>query len=178
MTHGPLEDSTGRATRVLRQAVAYQGSPVAFIQMLAAMDRDGEIERSIKGKRTFRIAGVDRSVTARESQRAFRAATEPPVLEIDYDRLARAVVSEFLGRLATASAFGPPEPHPGASDPENAVRAENARLIDERNDYARRLEEARRKLDELLGPAGSSTGEDSRPNVVTSPSFRSPARSS
>jgi hypothetical protein len=137
------------------------------MQMLAAMDRDGEIERTIKGKRTFRIAGVDRTVAYDEPTQHSRPAAEPPTLEIDYERLARAVVGELLGRLVAASAIGGTEPQHAASDPRTVVAAENARLIEERNEYARRLEEARRHLDALLGSPEPSKAQGSRPGVAS-----------
>src|ERR1700679_816497 len=58
--HGPIVDSSGRATAVLKDVIGYQGSAVAFIQLITAMDKSAEIEREIRGKRTYRISGQDR----------------------------------------------------------------------------------------------------------------------
>ena len=55
---GPVVDPSGYATSVLREAIAYEGSSVAFIQLIAAMDHDGELKREIVGKRTFQIEGI------------------------------------------------------------------------------------------------------------------------
>ena len=57
-TSGPIVDPSGYATGVLKDAIGYSGSSVAFIQLIAAMDRDGEIEREIRGKRTYKIEGI------------------------------------------------------------------------------------------------------------------------
>lgn len=169
-TRGPIEDATGRATRVLRLAVAYQGSPAAFMQLLAAMDRDSEIERSIRGKRTFRIAGADRAAVAHDPTGAqpLPAAATP---QFDYERMARAVVNELVGRLAATSAMDRAEPQPAASRPDDAAAAEHARLVADRNDYARRLEQARRQLDEMLDLAEASKAMDVPPNVGANPLF-------
>ncbi len=54
--NGPIEDASGRATAKLKASLHYQHSPAALSQMLSSMERSGEIERTTKGKRTFRIA--------------------------------------------------------------------------------------------------------------------------
>lgn len=146
---GPLEEASGHATSALKEAIDYQGSPVAFIQLIAAMDRDGEIEREIRGKRTYRITGTGRSATGiapavshgQGSVRMEAHTTDGTAVavDIDYDRLAKALVREFLGAVASGE-------RPAMEDEVDA-----ARLAAERDDYVRRLEEAREKLDELLG---------------------------
>ena len=73
--HGPLEDSNGRATAKLREAVGYGGSEANFTQLISNMDRSGEVRREVRGKRTFRIAAagddlplnVDNSTDSAES---------------------------------------------------------------------------------------------------------------
>jgi hypothetical protein len=67
-THGAVDDPNGYATSVLKEAIEYDGTPVAFIQLIAAMDRDGEITRTVRGKRTYRITGSE-----------VAASTPPPV---------------------------------------------------------------------------------------------------
>ena len=59
--HGPIEDSTGRATAKLRQALGYQGSQENFTELIANMDRAGQFTREVKGKRTYPIVPVDSS---------------------------------------------------------------------------------------------------------------------
>ncbi|WP_345527652.1 hypothetical protein [Nocardioides endophyticus] len=148
-TAGPLDEPSGHATTALKEAIDYQGSSVAFIQLIAAMDRDGEIEREIRGKRTYRISGTGRSAVgigapayapATARVEAVTADGGSAVVEIDYDRLARALVREFL------SVAGGQAVEAEAPEDDDA-----ARLAAERDDYLRRLAEAREKLDELLG---------------------------
>jgi uncharacterized coiled-coil protein SlyX len=57
-SNGPVEDSSGRATAKLRQAVGYEGSAAGFAQLLSAMERSGELTRRTKGKRTYWIAAA------------------------------------------------------------------------------------------------------------------------
>lgn len=149
-TAGPLDEPSGHATTALKEAIDYEGSSVAFIQLIAAMDRDGEIEREIRGKRTYRITGTGHSavgigapVYASGGTARVEAATTDggsAVVEIDYDRLARALVREFLS-VAGGQVAEPEAPE---------VDDDAARLAAERDDYVRRLAEAREKLDELL----------------------------
>lgn len=148
---GPLEEGSGHATGALKDAIDYQGSSVAFIQLIAAMDRDGEIDREIRGKRTYRISAAGDSSAAGSSSPSFPRPTARVAamttsgtatsVEIDYHRLAKALVSELLGFVADQTA------PVVASD---VAQADRDRLEAERNDYARRLEIAREKLDELL----------------------------
>jgi hypothetical protein len=161
VSSGPLEDPSGHATGVLKDAINYQGSSVAFIQMIAAMDRDGEIEREIRGKRTYRIAAAARvAAEARAALPAAWAAGAQPAaagtangavpVAIDYDRLAQAIVGELLRVLAT-TVGAKAAPEPAADAAAESISAEQERLIAERNEYALKLESARQKLDELLG---------------------------
>ncbi|KAA1379924.1 hypothetical protein [Aeromicrobium fastidiosum] len=171
-SHGPVEDPSGHATRVLRQAVDYQGSAVAFIQMLAAMDRDGELERTIVGKRTYRVEGLADSASALVPVHSSDPSAGAPVALIDYERLAKAIVSELADRLSTPSGSGSPAVNHMPSQSTNTAAAERARLVQERDDYAARLHEARHRLDELLGDepaAGEARLDDA------SPLFRKPA---
>lgn len=95
---GPIEDSAGSATETLRRAVEYDGSKAGFTQLLAAMVRDGQLERKIRGKRTYRIglssvSGSDRSVIA---------DVPAGVVPIDYDRLADALLLQVVQNLTDA----------------------------------------------------------------------------
>ncbi|BCB89840.1 hypothetical protein [Phytohabitans suffuscus] len=161
--HGPVDDPSGLATSVLKDAISYEGSSVAFIQLIAAMDHDGEIVRDIRGKRTYRISpgvqadnavdtGTPRSM--RVPVAAVTTASADGELVIDYDLLAKALVRE-LWEFATAHI----EP---AAVPRRRRDADLERVKAERNEYAKRLELARAKLNELFGeapvqePAGSA----------------------
>ncbi|MFC4000227.1 hypothetical protein ACFSVJ_06350 [Prauserella oleivorans] len=129
--------------------------------MIAAMDRDGEIDRQIRGKRTYRISA------SRATQLAATPAPELPggvtvpaqeaivqehgMLRIDYDKLARALIRQLCG----AGAGGVDSQQENAADIES-LRAERDRMAQERNDYAERLHKARIQLDELLGGAAEN----------------------
>jgi hypothetical protein len=139
-THGPVDDPTGYATSVLKDATEYAGTAVAFIQLIAAMDRDGEIAREVRGKRTYRITLGHAAEAAPQVPRpdpADDSATAAQPIEIDYDRLARAVVREFFAQAAQNALVG-------SGSPVGRLRAE-------RDEYALMLEMARLRLDALLG---------------------------
>lgn len=164
---GPIVDPSGYATGVLKDAIGYTGSSVAFIQLIAAMDRDGEIKREIRGKRTYTIEGVGvpplpshgtvAPVTqpahagelAQEGRTSTVTAPGQPTIELDYRLLAQALVRELL--VATAAA------RDVAGVAAGDTAADSNRLEAERDEYARRLQIARTQLDELLGqPLGAA----------------------
>ena len=94
------------ASTRLAEAVGYPGSSVAFAQLLSGMERDGLINREVRGKRTYRITlsappsarlAAD-SVRADDSARTAMPAAFSAV--IDYDELADRVIMRLLRRLA------------------------------------------------------------------------------
>ncbi len=121
-----IVDPTGMASTKLAEAVGYPGSSVAFAQLLSGMERDGLIARDVRGKRTYRIALSD-TVTPARPARAARpgradpatatpatatevavAGTAPQTAQaaagLDYDELARRLLSQVIRRLATSPA--------------------------------------------------------------------------
>jgi hypothetical protein len=157
---GPIVDPSGYATGVLKDAIGYSGSSVAFIQLIAAMDREGEIEREIRGKRTYKIEGVGvpptpsaGAVAPIGASGALASVGTPgqPTIELDYKLLAQALVRELLAATAAAQEVA------GAG-----ISASDDRVEAERDEYARRLETARNQLDALLSqPIGAMlSGED------------------
>jgi hypothetical protein len=60
-----IADPAGMASTRLAEAVGYPGSSVAFAQLLSGMERDGLIEREVRGKRTYRITLADGVSAAR-----------------------------------------------------------------------------------------------------------------
>jgi hypothetical protein len=100
-----VADGGGMASTRLAGAVGYPGSSVAFAQLLSGMERDGLINREVRGKRTYRIT--------LSAQPAARLATGPAGTEdaslpkvkvafppvIDYDELADRVIMRLLRRL-------------------------------------------------------------------------------
>ena len=97
--HGPLDDTTGKATSRLRDAIGYEGTATGFTQLLAAMERSGEISRSTKGKRTYRIQVSDTNGTAVVSNGITAAA---PV-EQDYDQIAAALLVRVVETITSGS---------------------------------------------------------------------------
>lgn len=150
LTHqGPIQDASGRATSVLKDAVKYNGSSVAFIQLVTAMDKANEIKREIRGKRTYKISAA----AVRRAAAPQPARTDDPLLldesstdisAIDYDKLAGALLRE-LARIIAATRLTT-EPAEGAE----VARVERERLMAERDEYARRLHIARQQLNALL----------------------------
>lgn len=177
VTHGPVDDPSGHATSVLKDLISYQGSAVAFIQLIAAMDRDDEIVREIRGKRTYRISATPAAQRAAAPQPApagpqalevplsqATAGAEDGVVRIDYDKLARALVRQMWDFSTTVAAESTPASPRGETQQEivadiDALRAERDRMIEERNEYAKRLQMARVKLDELLGVSDNEEAE-------------------
>lgn len=143
-SHGAIDDPSGYATTALKEAIEYKGSAVGFIQMVAAMDRDGEIVREVRGKRTYRIALSESASGAQVAPRPRpeEPAAAHPTVEIDYDELARAIVREFFVQAGQAG------------DGKTATD----RLRAERDEYALRLEIARLRLEGLLGERAEERG--------------------
>jgi len=92
------------ASTRLAEAVGYPGSSVAFAQLLSGMERDGLINREVRGKRTYRITlSAQPARRGAEPVRADAALPAVPVAfpaVIDYDELADRVIMRLLRRLA------------------------------------------------------------------------------
>ena len=73
--HGAVEDSSGKATSVLKKAIDYEGTDAGFTQVVAAMAKAGLLARQIKGKRTYRISN---SGSGAESQAVVGVETPMP----------------------------------------------------------------------------------------------------
>jgi hypothetical protein len=104
-----VADGGGMASTRLAEAVGYPGSSVAFAQLLSGMERDGLINREVRGKRTYRIT-LSAQPSARLGAEPVRADTTAlPVVPvafsavIDYDELADRVIMRLLRRLAELS---------------------------------------------------------------------------
>lgn len=91
------------ASTRLAEAVGYPGSSVAFAQLLSGMERDGLINREVRGKRTYRITLSAPPRLTAESARAGGSTAHPaPVAfpaAVDYDQLADRVIVRLLRRL-------------------------------------------------------------------------------
>jgi hypothetical protein len=157
---GPITDPSGHATGLLMEAVEYAGSPVAFIQLVSAMEKAGELEREIRGKRTFRIANTADVPASGRPQEGDTPVAAPPVgghaVDIDYDRLARAIVRELWSVVLEAA-----RDRVAVSEPSTGLDS----VLAERDEYARRLQAARRSLDDLLG--AEEAGDTDRPHRLS-----------
>ena len=94
-TNGPIRDSRGRATAALKQAVGYEGNDGAFIQIVSAMARAGQIDRAVKGKRTYEL----RLPNAADNQASVspaptRAQASPAPVTVSPERAGSAVSPE------------------------------------------------------------------------------------
>jgi hypothetical protein len=93
-SHGTVEDSSGKATSALKQAISYEGSDAAFTQVVAAMAKAGMLKRQIRGKRTYRISYDANAVAAGPVE---SGSNEP----LDYDELAAALLVQATRAAST-----------------------------------------------------------------------------
>ncbi len=161
-----IADPAGMASTRLAAAVGYPGSSVAFAQLLSGMERDGLIEREVRGKRTYRItlaadgpaAGLARTQPLRgdtgtaaakaAASAGERAATASPA-DVDYDELARRLLIQVIRRIAAT----PSEPDQAVAglerelatawDRQGTLSAENVRLREQLVATQRELDRAR-----------------------------------
>lgn len=106
-SHGPVEDSNGKATAVLKSAVGYEGGDSGFVQLVSAMAKSGEITRDVRGKRTYRI-WVSTASEPRAADRVPAPIVAPPTSqvtersdsEIDYDELAATLLTRVTRLLS------------------------------------------------------------------------------
>ncbi len=138
-TNGPVVDDSGRATSVLKEAVGYGSGDAGFSQLLSSMEKAGQIEREVRGKRTYRISAV--SVVAP----AASSTTE----DIDYDELAAALLARTAHVLATSQ-----EPSESAGWARRRIEQLEGRIDELQKDLARTKAEAKtnaEERDELIG---------------------------
>ena len=99
--NGSISDPHGRATAALKRAVGYGGNDSAFTQLVSAMARDGEIDRVVRGRRTYELRlpipapGSVSPAPVPASAPALAAPAEHPGAseDIDYDELAAALLA-------------------------------------------------------------------------------------
>ena len=93
--HGPFEDATGRATAKLREVLGYEGTQAGFTQLIANMDRAGQLTREVRGKRTYRITAVADALPSGVDS-SFDGADNT---EMDYDKVASALLLQVVQTL-------------------------------------------------------------------------------
>jgi hypothetical protein len=160
VSHGPVEDPSGRATAKLRDSFAYTGSEQGFAQLITAMDRSGDLTRAVKGTRTYRIAAVaDRSEPAEESSGVQDAAETPTM---DYENVAAALLVRVVQTITAGSVPREDEGSWARRRIERLERrndelerdlsrakAESKAIADERDDLRRQLEHSESNLEVL-----------------------------
>jgi hypothetical protein len=99
--HGPLDDPTGRATAKLRESLGYEGSEASFTQLIANMDRAGQLTREVKGKRTYRIVPVEHGsqVGLDRDPVAVAGNADTDGAAMDYDEVASALLVQVVQTL-------------------------------------------------------------------------------
>ena len=117
--HGPVEDRSGRATAVLKVAVGYEQNDAAFTQVVAAMAKGGLLTREIRGRRTYRIAGIGRPGQPGSVSNTSGFDAEP----VDYEQLAAILLDEAIRASST-----PTEPPLWARRRLEQLEARNASL--------------------------------------------------
>jgi hypothetical protein len=100
--NGPLRDAAGRTTAKLRSAVSYDGTYAGFTQLIAAMERSGELKREVRGKRTYSImavsdgSGGDSQDLGGIDQRASSSGSDG----YDYNELAASLLVRVVNALS------------------------------------------------------------------------------
>lgn len=137
LTRGEIFDASGRAASILRTEIEYLATSAGFAQLLASMERAGEIRREIRGKRTYRIAlgpnadlesataGAATAGAANESAPDAAPAAQgeesdesfpiPTSGEIDYDELALTVLRTAARALLNQPVSSDVGPRPMSS---------------------------------------------------------------
>ena len=162
-TNGPVEESSGRATAVLKEAVGYEKGDAGFAQLVSSMDEEGQIVREIRGKRTFKIS--------MRSEVAVNAPTSPPdTPDIDYDELAAALLTRTAQVLSKSQETTEPaswarrriDQLEGRIDELSRelarARAETKAATDERDELRSQLEAASHNLELLAQQQRSRPG--------------------
>jgi hypothetical protein len=134
---GAVADSSGKATSVLKKAIAYEGTDAGFTQVVAAMAKAGLLNRQIRGKRTYRISN-NANGAVRGAVAGARADTsfghEGPM---DYDELAAALLAQV-----TRAAAAPTDTSESASWARRRLEQLEARNAALQRDVARANAEA------------------------------------
>ncbi|HXX90476.1 MAG TPA: hypothetical protein VEI83_09670 [Acidimicrobiales bacterium] len=134
-TNGPVTDASGRATALLKEAVGYDRSDAGFSQLVSAMEKDGELMREIRGKKTFKIVAAGGATAA--------AAAQSDDAAIDYDELAVALLARTAQVLASSQ-----EPAEAVGWARRRIQQLEGRIDELERELARAKAEAKANADE------------------------------
>jgi hypothetical protein len=137
--NGAIDDGSGKATAALREALGYEGSSAGFTQLVAAMDNAGELTRTLKGKRTYRIAPVGAVSPSGDESAGLTSA--PVASDFDYDELAGALLVQVTQSLRAAD-----EPR---SDDSGWARRRIERLERRNDELERQLARAKAEVNAM-----------------------------
>ena len=121
--NGSIEDRSGRASGLLKEAIDYQGGDAGFHQLISSMEKSGELRREIRGRRTYRISAVAGSKPAMNGSSAISGSV---TTQLDYDELAATLLARVAQVLSNSQ---------GSTDPASWAR--------------RRIEQLETRVDEL-----------------------------
>ena len=166
-THGPVTDKSGRATSVLKEKVGYEQSDAGFSQLVSAMEKDGQITREIRGKRTFTITGTAAPMIPKVTKLPTRGegiVTEHPAGTegIDYDELATALLARTAQVLASAQ-----EPTDAAGWARRRMQQLEGRIDELERELARAKAEAKTFADERDELRGQLEAASHNLNLLT-----------
>ena len=136
--HGPIDDPAGRATAKFREDMDFSGSAAAFTQLIAAMENRGILSRSVRGKRTYRIALSTSNEVIPEGH--LEEMTSPIEGELNYDELAAALLSKVVEAISNGSV--------GGRGDSTRTRRQLERLQRQNEELATELSKARMELKE------------------------------
>ncbi len=97
---GPVRDSSGRATALLKEAVGYEGSDTGFTQLVSAMAKSGALVREVRGKRTYRVSLNPNGHSTSTPVAARATVDESGETLMDYDELAAALLARVTRILS------------------------------------------------------------------------------
>ena len=139
--HGAVEDSSGKATSVLKKAIGYEGTDAGFTQVVAAMAKAGLLARQIRGKRTYRISNNANANANANANGAVRNPASGAEVSgnglLDYDELAAALLAQV-----TRAAAAPTDTSESASWARRRLEQLEARNTSLQRDVARANAEA------------------------------------
>jgi hypothetical protein len=138
--NGSIQDRSGRASGLLKEAIDYQGGDAGFHQLISSMEKAGELRREIRGRRTYRISAVSGSKpTTTHAAPTSNSGTS----ELDYEELAATLLARVAQVLSSSQ---------GSADPASWARRRIEQLetrVDElQRELARARAEAKMNADE------------------------------